>query len=224
MTQARKIRVLLADDHTIVRQGLRAVLEKESDIEVVGEAADGHDAVRKTTALSPDVVVMDVTMPRMNGLEAMTRIVKDGLGAKVVALTMHSSEEYVYSCLKAGARGYVLKDSASSDLVQAIRTVRNGGTYLHPSISVQVVDEYLGRTDPRLRLRHPDVLTSREREVLQLIAEGNTNKEIASLLVLSVKTIEAHRTRIMEKLKIHNVAGLTRYAIRRGITSTGGST
>jgi len=220
MTQAKKTRVLVADDHTIVRQGLRAILESEPDIEVVGEAADGFEAVKKAAALAPDVVVMDVSMPRLNGLEATARIVRERPDTKVVALTMHSSEEYVYSCLKAGAQGYLLKESASSELVQAIRVVRAGGTYLHPSISVQVVSEYLKRPDPRARLGAADILTSREREVLQLIAEGHTNKEIGTLLTLSVKTVEAHRTRIMEKLKIHNVAGLTRYAITRGITPT----
>jgi len=220
MIQTRKTRVLVADDHTIVRQGLRAVLEAEPDIEVVGEAADGYEAVKKASALSPDVVVMDVSMPRMNGLEATAHIVKSGTRTRVVALTIHSSEEYVYSCLKAGAKGYLLKESASSDLVQAIRIVRNGGTYLHPAISVHVVSEYLKRPDPRTRTGEPDVLTARERQVLQLIAEGHTNKEIATLLTLSVKTVEAHRARVMEKLRIHNVAGLTRYAISRGITST----
>ena len=220
MTHGKKTRVLVADDHTIVRQGLRAILESEPDIEVIGEAADGYEAVKKAAALSPDVVVMDVSMPRLNGLEATSRIVRESTKTQVVALTMHSSEEYVYSCLKAGAKGYLLKESASSDLVQAIRVLRAGGTYLHPSISVQVVSEYLKRPDPRTRGRATDGLTSREREVLQLISEGHTNREIATLLTLSVKTVEAHRTRIMEKLKIHNVAGLTRYAISRGITTT----
>ena len=220
MAHVKKTRVLVADDHTIVRQGLRAILESEPDIEVVGEAADGIEAVKKAAALSPDVVVMDVSMPRLNGLEATSRIVRESSKTQVVALTMHSSEEYVYSCLKAGAKGYLLKESASSDLVQAIRVVRAGGTYLHPSVSVQVVSEYLKRPDPRTRSGATDSLTSREREVLQLIAEGHTNREIATLLTLSVKTVEAHRTRIMEKLKIHNVAGLTRYAISRGISAT----
>ena len=139
MTHGKKTRVLVADDHTIVRQGLRAILESEPDIEVIGEAADGYEAVKKAAALSPDVVVMDVSMPRLNGLEATSRIVRESTKTQVVALTMLSSEEYVYSCLKAGAKGYLLKESASSDLVQAIRVVRAGGTYLHPSISVQVV-------------------------------------------------------------------------------------
>jgi two-component system, NarL family, response regulator NreC len=219
MTAVKKTRVLIADDHTIVRQGLRAILENEADMEVVGEAADGREAVRKAVALQPDVVVLDISMPRMNGLEATGRIAHDAPHCRVVALTMHSSEEYVYSLLKAGASGYLLKESASSDLVEAIRSVRRGGTYLHPSVSLKVVKEYLKRPDPRARHGNEDGLTAREREILQLIAEGHTNKEIAGLLTLSVKTIEAHRTRIMEKLKIHNIAGLTRYAISKGITS-----
>ncbi len=159
-------------------------------------------------------------MPRMNGIEAASRITKENPSVRIVALTMHSSEEYVYSLLKAGARGYILKDSAPSDLIEAIRSVARGGTYLHPDVSVTVVKEYLKRPDPRARAGEPlDILSTREREVLQLISEGHTNKEIASQLTLSVKTIEAHRTRIMDKLKIHNIAGLTRYAISRGITS-----
>jgi DNA-binding NarL/FixJ family response regulator len=210
----------LADDHTIVRKGLRTILEREPDLEVLGEAPDGREAVRKAASLDPDIVVMDITMPRMNGIEAASRIAKSNRRTRVVALTMHTSEEYVYSLLKAGARGYILKDAAPSDLIEAIRAVARGGTYLHPDVSVTVVDEYLKRPDPRARAGEPvDVLSHREREVLQLIAEGHTNKEIAAQLGLAVKTIDAHRTRIMDKLKIHNVAGLTRYAISRGITT-----
>jgi len=219
MKPGGRTRVLVADDHAIVRQGLRAILDTEPDIEVVGEAADGREAVRKALALHPDVVVMDVSMPRMNGLEATARIAKASASVKIVALTMHSSEEYVYSLLKAGARGYLLKESVSSDLIEAIRAVQAGGTYLHPSISTKIVDGYLKKKHTRAGGGMMDVLSAREREILQLIAEGHTNKEIAGLLVLSVKTIENHRTRIMDKLEIHNVAGLTRYAISRGIAS-----
>ena len=219
MQRGRKTRVLVADDHTIVRQGLRAILEAEADFEVVGEAADGREALRKGLTLLPDVVVMDVSMPRMNGLEATARIVKECPSIRVVALTMHSSEEYVYSLLKAGARGYLLKESVSSDPIEAIHAVQAGGTYLHPAISTKIVDGYLKKPHAKSRAGMMDVLTPREREILQLIAEGHTNKEIAGLLVLSVKTIENHRTRIMDKLEIHNVAGLTRYAISRGIAS-----
>ncbi len=219
MNSGKRTRVLVVDDHAIVRQGLRAILDTEPDIEVVGEAADGREAVRKTLALRPDVVIMDVSMPRMNGLEATARIAKESAEVKIVALTMHSSEEYVYSLLKAGARGYLLKESVSSDLIEAIHAVKAGGTYLHPAISTKVVDGYLKKPHAKSRQGMMDVLTPREREILQLIAEGHTNKEIAGLLVLSVKTIENHRTRIMDKLEIHNVAGLTRYAISQGIAS-----
>lgn len=219
MNAQRKTRVLIADDHTIVRQGLRAILKGEKDIEVVGEAADGREAIRKVNALHPDVVVLDISMPRMNGLEAAERITRDAPRTRVVALTMHSSEEYVYSLLKAGARGFLLKESASSDLVEAIRVVRDGGSYLHPSVSMKVVNEYLKGPDPRMRAGAQDGLTTRECGILRLIAEGHTSKEIAHALNLSVKTVEAHRTRIMEKLRIHNVAGLTRYAISRGISA-----
>ncbi len=219
MMAGRRTRVLVADDHTIVRQGLVMLLEAQDDIEVVGEAADGEEAVKKATALTPDVVVMDVSMPRMNGLEATARLARQSPKTRVVALTIHSSEEYVDSCLKAGARGYLMKESASSDLVQAIRIVRDGGTYLHPSISGQVVGQRLKGPRPTMRPGAEEPLTAREREVLQLIAEGHTNKEIAARLNLSVKTIEAHRARTMQKLDIHNVAGLTRYAISRGIAT-----
>ena len=219
MSRDRRIRVLIADDHTIVRQGLRAILETESSIEVVGEAADGREAVRKTQALKPDVVVMDLSMPGMNGMEATRRIVRMSPGIRVVTLTMHSSEEYVYSLLKAGAKGYLLKESVSSDLVEAIRAVMNGDIYLHPSLSTRVVNGFLRQAAGQGRSGPSGGLTPREREVVQLIAEGHTNKEIATLLGLATKTIENHRTRIMDKLEIHNVAGLTRYAIDRGIAS-----
>ncbi len=219
MSARRRTRVLIADDHTIVRQGLRAILESERDIEVVGEAADGREAVRKVSSLRPDAIVLDISMPKMNGLEATERIVHESPRTKVVALTMHSSEEYLYSLFKAGAKGYLLKESASSELVEAIRVVRAGGTYLHPSISTRMVDEFLKGPDPRVRAGSLDGLTTRECEILKFVAEGHTSKEIAALLDLSVKTIEAHRTRIMEKLRIHNVAGLTRYAISRGIST-----
>ena len=219
MSASRRTRVLIADDHTIVRQGLRAILNGEPDMEVVGEAADGREALKKAAALRPDIVVLDISMPKLNGLEVTQRLLREAPRAKVIALTMHSSEEYVYSLLKAGVRGYLLKESAASDLVEALRVVRRGGTYLHPSISMKVVNEYLKGPDPASRIASHDGLSGRECEVLRLIAEGYTSKEIASQLDLSVKTVEAHRTRIMEKLRIHNVAGLTRYAISRGISS-----
>lgn len=219
MIAPRRTRVLIADDHTIVRHGLRAILKAELDMEVIGEAADGREVLKKVAALRPDIVVLDISMPKMNGLEVTQRLAREAPRTRVIALTMHSSEEYVYSLLKAGARGFLLKESAASDLVEALRLVRRGGTYLHPSISMKVVNEYLKGPDPASRIASRDGLSSRECEVLRLIAEGHTSKEIAARLALAVKTIEAHRTRIMEKLRIHNVAGLTRYAISRGISS-----
>jgi DNA-binding NarL/FixJ family response regulator len=221
MRGGRRTRVLVADDHTIVRQGLKAILEAEPDMQVVGEAADGREAVRKALHLEPDVVVMDVSMPRMNGVEATGRIVGGNGRIRVLALSMYSNEEYVGSLLDAGARGYLLKESAAADLVAAIRAVRAGRTYLHPSLGRGAAGGPAGRSRPGARALRQEILTAREREVLQLIAEGNTNKEIAGQLMLSVKTIENHRTRIMGKLEIHNTAGLTRYAISRGMVSAG---
>ena len=218
---APRIRLLLADDHTLVRQGLRALLERESDLEVVGEAADGRDAVRKAATLRPDVVIMDVCMPRLNGIEATVRIVAAAPQTRVVALSMQGGEDYIYPLLEAGAKGFVLKESPVADLVAAIRAVQSGGTYLHPHISGTVVDGFLGRPGKRGRgAPRPDNLTTREREVLQLIAEGHTNRQIASELSLSVKTVEAHRASLMTKLKVHNTAGLTRCAISRGLTGS----
>jgi len=213
-----RTRVLLADDHAMVRQGLRALLERERDLVIVGDAADGREAVRMAAELRPDVVVMDISMPRLNGIEATRRILAASPGTRIVALTMHAGEEYVSELLKAGATGYVLKESPASDVIAAIRVVRQGGSFLNRKISEQVVNGYLGRSGPReSAARPPDLLTPREREVLQLIAEGNTNRAIAKQLGLSAKTVEAHRTRIMAKLGVHNAAGLTRYAIRRGL-------
>ena len=218
MTSTAKIRVLLADDHTLVRQGLRALLEREADIKVIGEATNGREAVRKAVALRPDVIVMDISMPRLNGIEATMRIRAEAPGTRVVVLSMHTGEDYVRSVLKAGAKGYVLKDAPSNDLLTAIRAAKAGGCYLHPRVSSTIVDVYLGAAgddDPS------NILSAREREVLQLIAEGLTNRDIAKHLTLSVKTIDAHRTRVMAKLNLHNTADLTRYAISRGIIASG---
>lgn len=219
---AGRTKVLIVDDHTIVRQGLCALLENTPDVEVVGQAADGREAIRKTETLEPDIVVLDLSMPGLSGLETATRLLRRHPGVRIVALTMHDGEDHIYSLLKAGARGFLLKESASADLVQAIRAVREGGIYLHPRISSKVVAEYLKRPQPGARKAGQDGLTPRETQILRLIAEAHTNREIAEILVISVKTVEAHRTRIMEKLRIHNIAGLTRYAIRRGLTGMDG--
>lgn len=214
----RKIKILLADDHKITRQGLRSLLANEPDMEVVAEAEEGRGAVRLAGELKPDVVIMDVSMPDLNGMEATRQIVKRLQAVKVVALSMHSDNMYVTEMLKSGVCGYLLKDCAFEELASAIRSVLDGKTYLSPSISGVIVNGYLNR------LSNPDadsseVLSDREREVLQIIAEGKTTKQIALRLHISVKTVETHRRKIMNKLNIFNVAELTKYAIRKGLTS-----
>ena len=210
-----KIKVLLAEDHTIVRQGLRSLLDGETEIEVVGEAEDGRQAIEQAQRLLPDVVLMDITMPVLNGLEATRQIKKLFPQVKVLVLTVHSTEEYIFQILRAGASGYVVKQAAVSELVQAIQTVYQGDSFLSSSISRRVVEEY-GRRAEAMEDKH-DKLTDREREVLQLVAEGRTNREIAQLLHVTVKTVEAHRKHVMDKLSLHSTAELTRYALRKGM-------
>lgn len=205
------IRVVLADDHALVRDGLRAVLAREADIAVVGEAADGREAVAVTAAARPDVVVLDLSMPLLNGLDAARQVARFR-GPRTILITMHTEDRYVLEALRAGVRGYVLKKQAAADLVRAIREVAAGRVYLSPGVGAAVAEAIrTGGSLPEERL------TPREREVLQLIAEGKTTKEIAAILNVSVKTADAHRTRLMQRLDIHDVAGLTRYAIRRGL-------
>lgn len=205
------IRVLLADDHMIVRQGLMALLDKEGVV-VVGEAADGQQAVTMVAEHKPDVAVLDLAMPLLNGLDAAREILKMSTRTKPMLLTMHTEDHYVLEALRAGVRGYVMKNHSREDLVRAITQVAHGELYLSPGISQVVVQAYLNKSH-----FSSDPLSGRERQVLQLVAEGNTTKKVAVLLGLSVKTAESHRTRIMEKLDIHETAGLVRYAIRRGI-------
>lgn len=205
------LRVLLADDHQIVRDGLRALLEREG-LAVIGEAGNGREAVRLAEALEPDVAVLDLTMPELNGVDAARAILQASPRTMPVLLTMHTDEHQVVAALRAGIRGYVVKTQAAEELVQAIREVARGGMYLSPGISRVVVEACLSNTG-----LPPDPLAPRERQVLQLVAEGKTTKEVATLLGLSVKTAESYRTRIMEKLDIHETAGLVRYAIRRGL-------
>lgn len=205
------IRVLLADDHVIVRQGLKALLDKEG-LDVVCEAADGQQALKMAREHKPDVAVLDFAMPLLNGLDAAREILKMSSRTKPMLLTMHTEDHYVLEALRAGVRGYVMKNHSREDLVRAIMQVARGEVYLSPGISEVVVQAYLNKSDDT-----SDPLSGRERQVLQLVAEGNTTKKVASLLGLSVKTAESHRTRIMEKLDIHETAGLVRYAIRRGI-------
>ena len=212
------IRVLIADDHKITRQGLRSLLEKESDIEVIAEAQNGRNAVELAKKLYPDVIIMDVSMPDLNGVEASKQIIQDSDNVKIIALSMHSDSLFVSEMLKSGASGYLLKDCAFEELEQAIRTVIDGKAYLSPSISGVVVEDYLHRLS-KTELGKVEVLTDREREVLQLLAEGKSTKQIALKLHISAKTVETHRRQIMNKLDIHTVAGLTKYAIRKGLTA-----
>lgn len=208
----KKIRIMLADDHSVVRQGFRRILEAQEDMEIVGEASNGREAVQMATDLKPDLVVMDVAMPELNGIEATRRLTASSEKTRVLALSMHKDAVYVREILRAGARGYLLKDAFDSDLVSAVRAVARGEAYLSPAISDTVLADYRQHvTDPI------DLLTTREREVLQLIAEGKTNKEIAGSLKLSVYTVDAHRARIMEKLNLHSTGELVRFAVRKGL-------
>ena len=211
------IRVLLADDHEIVREGFSALVEKQPDMEVVGGVADGRMAVQFARELSPDVVVMDVAMPDMNGIEATRRIVAELPQVKVVALSIHSETRYVTEMLKVGASGYLVKNCAFQELARGIATVAANGTYLSPTVADSVVENFV-RHRPRTRRSSASSLSDREREVLQLLAEGTSSKESASRLHVTVRTIDAHRQHIMGKLNIHSVAELTKHAIREGIT------
>jgi DNA-binding NarL/FixJ family response regulator len=211
------IKVLLADDHNIVREGLRSLLEKEPDIDVVAMADNGRMAVQLAGKLIPDVAVIDIAMPDMNGIEAIRRISAENSGIRILALSMHSARRFVVEALSAGAGGYILKDCASEELVRAIRTVAGNETYLSPKVAGLIVKDYLKRA-PESTAPTVSLPSSREREVLQLIAEGKSTKEIAFTLGVSVKTVETHRQQIMKKLNLHSVAELTRYAIREGLT------
>jgi two-component system response regulator NreC len=212
------ITILLVDDHKILRQGLRTLLAKEIDMQVVAEAEDGRDAVRLVREMSPQVVIMDVGMPDLNGIEATRQILQESPETKVIALSMHSDRRFVTNMIKAGASGYLLKDSAFEELATAIRVVMSRKTYLSHEIAHVVVKDYVqggSKDDPSVF----SILSPREREVLQLMAEGKTNRQIAEMLNVSLKTIETHRQQIMNKLEIHNIVELTKYAIREGLAS-----
>lgn len=218
----KKITVLLADDHTVVRQGLRLLLEAEEDIKVVGEAENGRQAVQLAKKLQPNVIVLDVAMPLLNGLEATRQITREVPESKVLILSSYSDDEYVQQLTEEGASGYLLKQTAANDLIKAIREAQKGNAYFSPSISKRLLDQcrhaLTGRSPLKKRAGN---LTSREAEVLQLIAEGHANKQIASELNISIKTVEKHRQSLMEKLNIHDTAGLTRHAIAAGIIESG---
>ncbi len=218
----KKISVLLADDHTVVRQGLRSLLAAESDIEVVGEAENGRQAVQLAQRLLPNVAVMDIAMPQLNGLEATRQIIREGLPTRVLILSSYGDDEYVHQLTEAGASGYLIKQTAANDLIKAIREAYKGNAFFSPSISKRLLDYYReAYVKGRPLRRRSEQLTPREMEVLQLVAEGHVNKHIAAALNISIKTVEKHRQQLMNKLNIHDVAGLTRYAIAHGVVENG---
>jgi two-component system, NarL family, response regulator NreC len=212
----KRIRIFLADDHTILREGIRSLLENESDMEVVGEAEDGHQAVKMVRQIKPDVVLMDIAMPRLNGLEATSQIKKLIPDSKILILTMHDNEEYIRKALASGAMGYILKDAAARELMDAIRAVYRGEAVLSPAVTRLVIEDYLRWGDLKPEVPQDD-LSEREREILQLIAEGNTNKQIAEILCISIKTVQAHRSNLMNKLDLHDRGELIKYAIQKKI-------
>jgi len=214
-----KKRIVLAEDHTILRAGLRALLASRDDIEVVGEAGDGREAVRIVDKLKPDLLLIDLSMPKLNGMEAIREIKSRHAQIKIIVLTVHKSEEYIVASMAAGANGYILKDASQNELMLALEYVLEGKTFLSPSISDKVVDVYLHNKKEGVSKSVLESLTSREMEILKLIAEGNTNKKIAEHLCISMKTVEKHRSNLMQKLDLRNTAALTAYAIDKGLVS-----
>jgi two-component system, NarL family, response regulator NreC len=211
------VRILLADDHIVMRNGLRLLLERQPHLQVVGEAADGRQAVALCESANPDVVIMDIAMPNLNGIEAARQIVNRNPRTAIAILSMHSDESYVIRALKAGARAYLLKDSAEADLLAAVRALTEGKSFFSPAISKILVEDYMRQLESRGAEDTYELLTNREREILQLLAEGRTNKEVANLLNLSLYTVETHRTHILQKLNLHSVPELILYAVRKGI-------
>jgi two-component system, NarL family, response regulator NreC len=211
------IRVVLADDHSVVRQGLRAWLERSGYVQVVGEAADGREAVAMVEQLQPDVVVMDIAMPMLNGIDATAQITRRNPDTKVIILSMHADESYILRALSAGAKGYLLKESTESDVLPAVQNVRDGKPYFTPSIARLLLEDYMRSLKQNNLQDSYDLLTEREREVLQLLAQGKSNKEVAQVLDLSPHTIDSHRTNMMQKLNLHNTAEIVLYAVRKGI-------
>lgn len=215
-----KQRIMIVEDHTLLRAGLRALLSQDPDIEIVGEADNGRDAVRMIGVLAPHLVLMDLSMPGMNGIEALMDIKRRNPETRVLILTIHKTEEYIHESLRAGADGYILKDATQDELRIAVRSVLNGKTYLSPDISEKVINGYLGSGKASGPSSAWEILTHREREVLKLVAEGHPNKYIADYLCLSVKTVEKHRSNLMKKLDLHNASMLTSYAIEKGLLAT----
>ena len=213
------VRILLADDHTLVREGLRKILEAEPDWEVIAEAADGREAVRQTLELKPDLVILDLAMPQLSGIDAIQQIVRRLPSVRVLVLSMHADEVYVTRALKAGAHGYLLKDSAGTDLLRAVTALTQHKSFFSPAVSRVMLDDYMRQLTERGIHDRYDTLSEREREVFQLIAEGKVNKEIAEILHLSPSTVETHRARIMEKLDVHSAVEIVLYAVRRGVIS-----
>lgn len=216
---SKEYRIVIAEDHTILREGLKALLVSDSKFKVVGEAEDGRDAIRLAEKLEPDLILMDLSMPRMNGMDAIAEIKKRLSDIKIVVLTVHKTEEYILAALQAGADGYLLKDDTHAELMMAVKSVFSGKTYLSPAISEKVIEGYIEGRKTLKTSTSWDSLSRREREVLKLIAEGNKNKEIAEYLYLSLKTVEKHRSNLMKKLDLHNAATLTAFAIEKGLVN-----
>jgi len=214
-----KTRVFLADDHQLVRDGLKMLLEADPEIEVIGETADGRDAVRQVKKLEPDVVLLDVAMPEMNGIEAAEIIHREVPGAALIILSMYSTKEHIFRALRAGASGYLLKESAAAEVVHAVREVRCGRRYLSSRVSEEVIDAFVHPGSAKNVSTPLEALSSRERQILQLVAEGKTSAQIAETLFLSPKTVDTYRSRLMSKLDIHDIAGLVRFAIQQGLLS-----
>ncbi len=210
-------RILLADDHGVVRQGLRAVLARDASFEVIGESGDGREAVRLADALQPDIVIMDISMPQLNGIEAAKQIVKANPRTHIIILSMHSDETYLMRALQAGVKGYLLKESAEEDLIRAVRMVAQGKPFFSPAVTSALLADYMREMQQRNLRDSYDLLTEREKEVLQLLAEGKSNKEAAAVLDLSTNTVETHRTNLMQKLGLHNTAEIVLYAVRKKI-------
>jgi DNA-binding NarL/FixJ family response regulator len=214
-----KLRIVLGDDHTLVRQGVRKILEARPDWSVVAEAGDGREAVRQTLQLEPNVAVLDIGMPLLNGIEAARQITRKAPGVHVLILSMHSDEAYITQALQAGAKGYLLKDSADTDLIRAVEDVAQGRSFLSPAVARVMLDDYVRHLAGKGIVDRYDALSEREREIFQLVAEGHSNKEVADILSISPATVETHRAHILQKLDLHNTAELVLYAVRRGVIS-----